>query len=278
MSNFFKYIFVVVFLSMSVSASISTIVSIAPQKSIVKSIGGDSVDITVMVEPGFSPHSYEPLPSQMRAISKADIYFAIGVEFELAWLPRFKSPNSSMEIVHLDKGIKKYPIAGVRRDARLDPHIWTSPSNLKIIARNCFEALIQKDPNSKELYKEGYNKLLQTIDNTDKKIKQILSNVPKGSTFMVFHPSWGYFAKEYGLKQLAIEVGGKSPKPKQLAKIISVAKKVNAKAIFVQPEFSDKSAKLIAKELDIAVVKISPLSPNWSDTLIKLAKAIANKR
>ena len=108
-------------------------------------------------------------------------------------------------------------------------------------------------------------------------IKQILSGITDERKFMVFHPSWGYFAKAYDLEQIAVEVEGKEPKPKELIHLLKEAKEEQVKAIFTQPEFSDAVANVIAKELQIPVVKISPLAPNWSENLINIANTIANK-
>lgn len=157
-----------------------------------------------------------------------------------------------------------------------DPHTWTSPDNVKIMAKNIYDALVEVDSINKDYYKTNYDKFIEEINQTDKKIKTILSDLPKDSKFMVFHPSWGYFAKEYGLVQLPIEVEGKEPKPKMLQKIIEEAKEQNVKAIFTQSEFSDKSAKTIANELKIKVIKETPLAKDWSENLIKMANAIAN--
>ena len=157
-----------------------------------------------------------------------------------------------------------------------DPHTWTSPKNVKVMAKNIYETLVEADSSNKDYYKANYENFIKEINDTDKNIKEILSKLPKNSKFMVFHPSWGYFAKEYGLIQLPIEVEGKEPKPKMLQKIIDEAKEQNVKAIFTQQEFSDKSAKAIANELKIKVIKETPLAKDWSQNLIKMAKAIAN--
>uniref|UniRef100_UPI004047F84D metal ABC transporter solute-binding protein, Zn/Mn family n=1 Tax=Aliarcobacter sp. TaxID=2321116 RepID=UPI004047F84D len=157
-----------------------------------------------------------------------------------------------------------------------DPHAWTSPSNVKIMAKNIYDTLVESDPNNKAYFERNYSKFIEEINQTDEQIKNILSVLPKDSKFMVFHPSWGYFAKEYNLTQLAIEVEGKEPKPKVLQKIIDEAKEQNVKAIFTQTEFSDKSAKAIANELKIKVLKETPLAKDWSENLIKMANAIAN--
>ncbi|MEA3352668.1 MAG: zinc ABC transporter substrate-binding protein [Campylobacterota bacterium] len=287
-------------------ADLNTVVSIVPQKTFVKAIGGDKVDVSLMVKPGNSPHSYEPKPSQMKDISKADLYFAIDVEFEQAWLPKFKKQNIDMKIVDLSDGIHKLKMEKHSHDEEdhdddhhghyedkhheehedhaehdkhegLDPHIWTSPSNVKIIAKNIYKALVKNDPSNKNYYEANYEKFLEHIRETDKKIKRILIDVDTGSKFMVFHPAWGYFANDYGLKQIAIEAGGKNPKPKQLAHLIEEAKEEKIKAVFTAPEFSDKAAKQIAKEVSVPVIKVSPLNPKWSQNLQRLAKAISNK-
>jgi len=157
-----------------------------------------------------------------------------------------------------------------------DPHVWVSPQNVKIMAKNIYEALVKTDAKNQKYYEKNYKKFIKEINQTDSKIKSILSVLPKNSKFMVFHPSWGYFAKEYHLEQLVIEVEGKEPKPKILQKIIKKAKEEKVKAIFTQREFSDKSAKVIAKELKIKVIKETPLAKNWSQNLIEMASSIAN--
>ncbi|CAA6818604.1 MAG: Zinc ABC transporter, periplasmic-binding protein ZnuA [uncultured Sulfurovum sp.] len=160
----------------------------------------------------------------------------------------------------------------------LDPHTWTAPSNVKIMAKNIYETLVKLDNENENYYEENYKKFLEEIEETDRQIKEILLSVPQGSKFMVFHPSWGYFAKEYGLVQMSVEVEGKAPKPRILKQIIEEAHKQNIKAIFTQKEFSDKSAKVIAHELNIKVLKETPLARDWSTNLIKKANAIANNQ
>ncbi len=260
-------------------AKLNIVVSVLPEVSFVKAIGKNLVNVTAMVKPGDSPHTYEPKPSQMKEISKADIYFSIGVEFENAWLKRFGNQNSKMLISNLSKGIKKEPMPTFngknQHDGEKDPHVWTSPNNIKIIAKNIYKTLCKNDSKNCSFYKKNYQNFILHVELTDKKIKDILKNTPKNSRFMVFHPAWGYFAKEYHLVQLPVEIEGKTPKPKSLIKIIKIAKKQKVKAIFTQPEFSPKIAEQIAKELHIKVIKATPLNPNWEENLINFAKAIA---
>ncbi len=272
-------IFAMIILSTTLFAKLNVIVSILPEKTFVKAIGKNLINVSLMVQPGSSPETYEPKPSQMMDISRADIYFSIGVEFEDTWLPKFANQNKNMKIINLSKGITKIAMTSFQgkkiKYGTKDPHIWTSPNNVKIIALNIFNTLSKYDSKNKNHYKENYEKFILQIDKVNLKIKKILKNTPKNTKFMVFHPAWGYFAKEYGLKQFPIEVEGKSPKPRELIYIMNMAKKEHIKTIFTQPEFSDKVANQIAKELNIKVIKATPLAPNWSQNLINFAKAIA---
>jgi len=266
-------------------ANINTVVSLSPEMTFVKAIGGDKVNVSLMVQAGNSPHTYEPKPSQMIAVTKADIYFAMGVEFEHVWLPKFKNLNSKMNVVDLSHGVEKmvmmhheeHDAHGAHEHEGNDPHIWTSPANVKIIAQNIYNVLSTIDTDNTKYYENNLHLFLAKIDETDRKIKKPLSHLKDSRKFMVFHPSWGYFAKAYRLTQIAVEVEGKSPKPRELVHLIKEAKEEQVTAIITQPEFSDKSAKIIAHELHIPVVKISPMSEHWSKNLIELAKTIAGQ-
>lgn len=283
-------LFITFFFSFTLFAKPIVVVSILPQQTFLEKIAGDKVNIVLMVEPGNSPHSYEPKASQMKAISNASLYLAADVEFEHAWLDRFKSQNKNLNIVDTTKDIKKMQMVGHHHhdddehhthhdhdEDGDDPHTWVSPANVKIMAKNIYKALCDIDIKNKTYYEKNFKAFLAEIENTDKTIKEIFKDIPKHTKFIVFHPSWGYFARDYHLTQVAIEVEGKNPKPKELVKIIEEAREENIKIIFTQPEFSDKSATIIAKESGAKVVKISPLSANWSQNLINMAKAIANK-
>ena len=299
-----KLVLIITLLTSYLSANIKTVVSILPQKTFVEAIGGEKVEVSLMVMPGNSPHTYEPKPSQMKEITKADLYFKIGVEFEEVWLEKFSDLNPKMKIVDLTHGIKKQPmLAHAHHDEQeeekhhhvqtdhdahdnhkrdqhpktLDPHIWTAPENVLTIAKHIYAALSKEDPQNASYYKKNLEAFIAQIKETDETIKKILADTPNDAAFMVFHPAWGYFAKAYQLKQLPVEIEGKAPKPQQLMQLIKEAEENGVKAIFTQPEFSDATAKLISKALGIKVIKVSPLAPDWSLNLINLAHAIAGK-
>ena len=131
--------------------------------------------------------------------------------------------------------------------------------------------MVVKFPEQKDIYTANYEKFIANLDKLDSDIKSILSNV-KDRHFIVYHPSWGYFAKRYDLEQIAIEVDGKEPKPAKLKEIIEEAKEHGAKVIFVAPQFSKKSATTIAKETKASVIEIDQLSPNWEAEMRKTAE------
>jgi len=292
-----KIVFVFLLLSTYIFSNINSVVSILPEQTFVKAIGGDKVNVSVIVQPGNSPHMYEPKPSQMIDIAKAHLYFAIDVEFEHAWLPKFHNQNPKMQIIDLTENITKIEMNEQHEDETgdihheehkehehdahnhkgKDPHIWTAPANVKIIARNIYHALKKTDPENADYYKKNLDIFLASIDETDRQIIHYLSTLEGIRSFMVFHPSWGYFAKAYDLEQIAVEIEGKEPKPKELILLLKEGKEKKVKAIFTQPEFSDTVAKIIAKELQIPVVKATSLDPDWSENLINMAKAIAGQ-
>jgi len=271
--------------------AIPVFVSIMPQKYFVEKIGRSLVKVFVMVSPGANPHIYEPRPNQMAALSKTRIYFAIGVTFEDAWLPRFANLNPQMRIVHTDKGIDKMAMVahhhnegkgvknkeGTKHTDRenapgaLDPHVWVSPPEVKIIARNILEALLEIDPANSLTYKSNHDAFIIEIEELDKDLKKIFSD-KKGLKFMVYHPGWGYFARAYGLEQVPVEGEGKEPKPEQLKALIEHSRKDGIKVIFVQPQFSIKSAEVIAKAIGGQVIFADNLSQDWERNLREQAE------
>jgi len=242
-------------------AVVNVAVSILPQRFFVKKIAKNKVNVVVLVPPGYNPATYEPKPSQIVQVERARIYFAIGVPFEKVWLKRFMCLNKKLIIVHTDKGIKK-------RNG--DPHIWLSPPLVKKQAEVIVKSLEKIDSANKDFYENNLREFLLQIDALDKEIANILKS-KKGRPLLVYHPCWGYFAERYGLKQIAIEEEGKEPSVLKLAKLISYCKRAKIKAIFVQPQFSKKSAHIIEKELEIKLITIDPLAEDWLKNLRDVA-------
>ena len=262
-------------------------VSIPPQKYFVERIGGDFVRVNVMSPPGADPHSYEPKPEQMRALSNSAAYYTIGVEFEQTWMERIQSANPQMLIVDSTTGIERLPVPThlnennsdhtphpAEETQGLDPHVWTSPRLAKIIAQNIYQSLADLDAAHQPEFQKNLQALNLDIDLLDASIRHTLQG-EQNAAFLVFHPSWGYFAQEYGLQQIAVEIGGQEPSPQELAQVIDTAKKQNIHIIFAQPEFSDKTAQTIAHEIQGKVLMISPLAEDWMTNLQAVADAFA---
>ncbi|MGG7048972.1 MULTISPECIES: metal ABC transporter solute-binding protein, Zn/Mn family [unclassified Campylobacter] len=263
-------------------------VSIIPTKYFVEQIAGDTVDVNVMVGAGADPHTYEPKPKQMTELEKSEIYFAVGIEFEDVWLEKFKQNYPKMQVVPTQDGIELIKMVehGHSHDGHahgphcdhhhgeFDPHIWLDPVIVKTQAANIAKALSEKYPANKELYAKNLAKFETNLDALDKEISQKLSSI-KNRKFMVYHPSWGYFAKRYNLEQIAIEAGGKEPKPAQLAELINEAKEHDIKVVFVAPNFSKKAAQTIAAQAGAQVVEVDQLPLKWEESMRQMTEILA---
>jgi zinc transport system substrate-binding protein len=253
-------------------------VSILPEAYFVERIAGDLAEVNVMVGPGDDPHSYEPTPDQMRMLDDADIYFSIGVEFEAAWLPRFQSANQDLVIVDASTGVERIPMAAAHEgeDAgEPDPHIWLSPSRVHIIAENMAGALIEIDPGNSSKYQANLAEFIDDIDTLDADIRLKLEDITKRQ-FLTFHPAWGYFADDYDLEMVAIEVGGQEPGAESLAGTISLMDQYQLDVIFMQKEFSSKSAQAIADETGARVVIVDPLARDWLSNMQTMTDAFVD--
>lgn len=296
------------------AADFKAAVSIIPQKYLADKITGGRFETMAVVGKGSNPHNYEPKPQQMVFISKAQVYFSIDLSFEDVWLEKLLSTNKNIIHVDCADAVPRYPIPGeiIEPDEHghehgeehdhdhehgedehhhdhehgedehhhdhdhsgLDPHIWLSPMNMKIMAKLMANTFSEIDPAGKSVYDANLSALLKEIDTADARIRENLKGVPKDSPFMVFHPSWGYFARKYNLRQVAVEVEGKEPKPAQLQELIGYAKERGIKVVFVQPQFSKKSAQAIASSIGGEVAELDPLAYEWSSNLIHVSEVL----
>jgi zinc transport system substrate-binding protein len=269
-------------------------VSIVPQKYFVDKISNGLVQCLVMVPPGTNAHSYEPRPAQMALLSKSKAYFSIGLEFEGPWLPKFASIAKTIKIVRTDSLVPKIAMqqncghtsdslknSGGHEHTGLDPHIWLSPALVKIQASTIAAALGEIVPLHRDTFLKNCDIFLREIDSLQQKISSILpcdsATLLHPKVFLVFHPTWGYFAKDFCLKQVAIEAEGKEPNPRLMKSILDTARSYRIHTVFVQPEFSRKSAEVIAHELGAKVLDADALAYDWPNTLLSVAKRIAGQ-
>ncbi len=260
------------------SARIRAVTTIAPLGEFVKAVGGDRVEVMVLIPPGSEPHTFEPSPSQMRNIADANIYVENGAGLE-SWIGKIIQINRKMLLLDSSNGVEL--IKGADDDSQnpglirgVDPHIWLSPRNAKIQVKNICDGLIQVDPSNSEYYISNRDNYLKELDEVDVYLNSTIAQHQR-KKFIVLHPAWSYFARDYGLQEIAINLEEKEPGPKHLENIIDLAKAENITTIFVEPQFNSIMAEVIAKEIKGKVVAIDPLAENYSDNLKHVGDLIA---
>ena len=265
-------------------AALPVTVSIPPQAHFVEAIGGEHVDVQVMVPANAEPVTYEPTPRQMTALSRAMLYFAVGVPFEKGWLPRFENANPDMTVVDTTAGIQRRAMNskhdhgdhGTPEHGALDPHVWLSPALVRLQAEVIRDALITADPAHAADYHRNFRRFAEQIHALDQDILDALTGIdPSARRFLVFHPAFGYFAASYGLEQMAIEVEGKEPGPRELARIIEEARAHDIRVIFIEPQFAQGAARTIAREIGGEVVTLDPLARDWPSGMQAIADTLA---
>jgi len=270
----------------SVSAeSLKVFVSILPQAYFAERIGGELVEVEVLVGPGQSPATYEPSARQLMALAEADVFFRIGVPFEGHLLKKIEAIMPDFHVVDTRQGIELRRIKGLSDSGGEavskehghggdDPHIWLDPSLAIKISGNICQEMIRLDSNHADYYSRNLAALVRDLNEIDRRMAEILAPY-KGRAFYVYHPAFGYFGDRYGLSQVAIEIEGKEPGARQLAEIIDRARRENVRVLFVQAQFARKSARAVASAIDGAVIAIDPLAYNYLENMEELAEKLA---
>ncbi|MEM7027559.1 MAG: zinc ABC transporter substrate-binding protein [Pseudomonadota bacterium] len=273
MRLFISLIFLFTTHSVLAQEKLQIIVSILPQKFFVEQITNDEADVYVMVTAGDSPATYEPKPSQMALISRADFYFSIGVPFEQAWMERIRKLNPDMKIVQTGIETDHEPTHHHSHDHADDPHIWTNPENVKEISQKIVDALITSRPNRTDTYRKRLKEFNTKLTKLDEFIKSKTASLSK-RTLIVTHPSWDFYANRYGLKQVSIEQKGKTIKAASLKNMIEYANTNDIRAIFGQPQFSNKSADILASEINAKIYILDPLAYDYINKMREMTNII----
>lgn len=256
---------------------VTVVVSILPQKAFVKAVGGEFVNVQALIPPGGSPETYDPKPSDLALVEKADIYFRIGyIPFEKSHMRKFAQLNPHMKIIDTSS-TANLRYFGSDNHTGVDPHIWLAPLQVKKQIDIIAQTLAQVDPVHAEIYKTNAEDYKKRLDALHAEIQAEFDGL-KTKKLMVFHPAWGYFADEFGLEEIAIEQSGKEPTAKQLQQLIKEAKEKGINVIFVSPQFDKSVAQSLADEVGAVVVSIDPLSEEYINNLRNVAKTIAESR
>lgn len=268
------------------SEKMQVVASIEPLAWFAERIGGDRVAVSVMVPAGGNPHTYEPTPQQMARVSHAALFVKAGsgVEFELDWMQRLVDLNKSMAVCNASKGVTLLPMSQTEQDAAdaseghqrgtLDPHFWLSPQNARLIAKNVERSLVALDPDHQGEYARNRSRVDEELQQLDEQIRKRLAGLQNRS-FLVFHPAWGYFAREYGLEQIAAEQEGKTLTPRQMEEVIQAARRSGIRVVFVSPEFSAAQADAIARDIGGKTVTVDPLARDYLKNLANATEAFA---
>lgn len=282
---------------------VKVFVSILPVAYFVERVGGPNVEVNVLVGPGQDPHSFEPTPRLMTKLAEARVLYKMGFPFEENLIKKIGSAFKNIEVVDLQQGIQLRPMTEEEAEAEeaehghghgkeaehghghekgeehshdageMDPHTWLDPKLAKIQAKTVADTLSRIDPSRMATYEENLKVFQADLDSVNERLAKALAPV-KGKSFFVFHPAWGYFGDAYGLKQVPVQIGGKEPTARQLAKLVSHAKEDGVRVIFVQPQFSKKTAETLAKSIGGAVVALDDLAPDYLKNLQEMAGRI----
>ena len=250
-------------------------VTIPPYQYFVNKIAGDKIDVNVMVSNGNNPETYEPNAQQMMELSNSALYLKVGcIGFEQTWMKKLQDNAPDMKVIDTSVGITPAKTPG----GNIDPHVWMSCKNARIIASNMLKALCELEPNHKAFFEKNYKSLLSIIDKRDSTIKEsFIKNPNLVRKFVIYHPILTYFARDYQLEQLAIEEEGREPSAAQLKSLIQRARKEKIKYCLIQAEFANRNTTTFINESHTKPMNINPLQGEWNWSMLEAAAAVQGK-
>lgn len=280
----------------SLDGKLRVVVSIAPQVWLVEQIGGEHVQVTAIVKPGESHETYQPTDAQIAQVMASAVLFRIGIPFENGRAFQGMIAQGKLRVVDTREGLDLREMSPLERGGDAshaghahgdedrghadhvhegkDPHVWLSARLLKTQARTVAATLGDLDPAHRSDYERNLTVLQQKLDAADSEIRRTLEP-HRGKMFLVFHPAWGYFADDYGLKQAAIEAEGKEPSDEEATALQKTARREGIKVVFVQPQIASRGAEAIARAIGARLETLDPLAPDVLDNLVRAGRAIA---
>lgn len=257
-------------------------VTLEPLRYFAEAVAGGQFRVVSMVPKGSSPETYDPTPQQLVALQHSQGYLRIGyIGFEQVWMERLQESAPRLRVFDMSEGVEliRTSVHCQEHSAQahvhaegVEPHIWNSARNALRIADNVYAALCELDSVHRDYYGERLDSLKGIIRRTDAEVRELLGRAD--STFLIYHPALSYFARDYGLRQISIEEGGKEPSPARLKALMEASRASEARVIFVQQEFDVRNARLVADELGLEVVPINPLDYDWEREMLDIARAL----
>lgn len=271
---------------------------VAPHAELLRRLGGERVDVQTVVAAGESPASFDPTPRRLTALATVRLLFRTGVPLENVLIPSLARSFPDLEVIDLradvadllpahdhDHGLTSTAApavdtaapedgpAAAQEQGESDPHIWLSPRALAHQVGTMAAALARLDPPGAAVFAARRDSIQSELAALDRELTALLAPV-RGERFLVFHPAFGYFARDYGLIQIAIEEGGLAPSPRHLARVLAQARAGGIRAVFVSPQFSNDAAARVAQDLDVELVELDPLAPDVVANLRRIARAV----
>ena len=245
-------------------------VTIEPLRYFTEQIAGDKFTVNTMVPKGGNPETYEPTPQQMVKLTESDLYIKVGsIGFERTWMKKLSQNAPHTIVIDSSEGIEP----ALSTNGISDPHTWMSTVNAAQIANNIYTALVQIDQKDSAFYRRNLENLISTIEATDTQVREQITR-DKSAAFLIYHPALTYFARDYQLLQIPVEEEGREPSAAQIQKTIQLAKAMKVKVMFVQQEFQTRNTQVVSQGVGTEMVNINPLSYNWSQEMIDIAKKL----
>jgi zinc transport system substrate-binding protein len=260
----------------SSNGKIGVVVSIGPEMEWTNAVGGDKVDVTLMVPANADPHTYEPLPNQLTQVSNAKIYVEIGspLEFETNYMDKIRATNPNMLIVNASQGIQLIPNSAENETDTMDPHDWVDPKNAKIMVNNIYNGLVQVDPADKDYFQKNREQYLHQLDELDRNTTDLLKGKQE-TDILVYHPAFGYYAKDYNLNQVGAMINDEEPSPQRIAMMVNVAKQNNITVVYSEPQYDPKFMQSIASQVGAQVLTVNDLDEHYLQNMKNIAIAFS---
>jgi zinc transport system substrate-binding protein len=251
---------------------IGVVVSLGPQVEFVKAVGGDKVDVTLMVPSNADPHTYEPLANQLSRVSNAKMYAELGtpIEFEVNYMDKIRAINPNMLVLNTSKGIKLIPNSAENESTTMDPHDYVDPKNAKIMVNNIYQGLVEIDPADKDYYQKNRDSYLQQLDDLDKNTTKLLKG-KQGTYILIYHPAFGYYTKDYNLTQVGAMINDEEPSPQRIAMMVNIAKQNNITVIYTEPQYDPKFMQSIASQIGAQVLNVNDLDEHYIKNMEDIA-------
>lgn len=264
-------------------AALRVFVSVPPLAPLAQRVGGPAVEVRSLVGPNQDPHSFEPSARQVQALASSQVFWAVGMPYERAWLPRLRAASPGMRVVNARAVLDTRPTEGSDADGGHghghghahdeDPHVWTSPAAIRAMIGPLADALAAADPDRAADYRANATALGAELAALDAEVRTALAPL-RSRRFVVFHPAWGQFAADYGLEQIAVEQDGKEPTARALAALATRLRAEGVRVVFVQPQSGQRSAATLAHEIGARLAVLDPMATDIVEGSRDLVRAL----